>query len=105
MFFKVAQKVNKYLGYLSGNLCQQNLSKIAKSGYAVVEAVLLRSVVGFVMIRQRERISLSCVKLLEASLYGTIWQSKMMQLRERERERESIKYMITIAVPTYRCTV
>ena len=33
MFFKVAQKVNKYLGILSEKLCHQILSKIAQSGH------------------------------------------------------------------------
>ena len=33
MFFKVPQKVNKYLCNFSEKLCQQNLSKIAQSGH------------------------------------------------------------------------
>ena len=35
MFFKVPQKVNKYLCNFSEKLCQQNLSKIAQSGHTV----------------------------------------------------------------------
>ena len=35
MFFKIAQKVAKYLSYFCKKICSQELSKIAESGHTV----------------------------------------------------------------------